>query len=598
MKQIDKSLYVNVGVTGHRNIEISMQNHLCHVIKHILLTIRTEVESVYQSKSTFFESIGGGDVPKMRMVSSLAEGADRIAVEEAVSLGYELQVPLPLGQLRYEQTFDGGRASILEFRRLLSKATAVTSLEFTKQESSSAYEDASRLMLYHSDVLIAVWNGKPNKYIAGTYPTMREAKRLHVPIICISSENPETIAFIQESRYRTDWEQALREHISRIMLPADNVSNMSAGFVGIPFPPRVKKEQIRNYYDLNIIIEQCLQKGMKHASITEDILNHPYGANTERVLQQKARAQKLWGEEKKLYSGLSRAYSVAFRNSVLLRFSVPLVALILLLGALNTDGVLESVLYALQICMLIFVIWLVKREKSTYTNRCFYGYRVMAERIRISTFLTNIGYCNVNRSSSSYMESKFLSESMWYYRILLRYRGLQNLILDDSEIKAWLHWLQKDFLCSQLHYHHKRKEKCFELQRKLGKLAVFSFYAGLLFTVVRACVDMLDFASYLGYAGALALFLPSLATFWTSYSGSFGYTQHYAASSAMESELRSIIAEVDALLMEYEGEEKIFPLTKKGLCPLYDLCERLETCCTTELSDWENSIHGRMLKLV
>ena len=80
--------------------------------------------------------------------------------------------------------------------------------------------------------------------------------------------------------------------------------------------------------------------------------------------------------------------------------------------------------------------------------------------------------------------------------------------------------------------------------------------------------------------------------------GNSGYSLHYAASSGMESKLRSLISDVDMLLSEYHGENKSFVLSKIGIGTLFKLSEQLEVCCMEELSDWEDSIQSRMLKLV
>ena len=46
------------------------------------------------------------------------------------------------------------------------------------------------------------------------------------------------------------------------------------------------------------------------------------------------------------------------------------------------------------------------------------------------------------------------------------------------------------------------------------------------------------------------------------------------------------------------GLENSFVLSKIGIGTLFKLSEQLEVCCMEELSDWEDSIQSRMLKLV
>ena len=55
--------------------------------------------------------------PLLRLVSPLAEGADRLVAEEAGKLNYVLDVVLPLRKQDYEQDFLG---SVEQFERLLA----------------------------------------------------------------------------------------------------------------------------------------------------------------------------------------------------------------------------------------------------------------------------------------------------------------------------------------------------------------------------------------------------------------------------------------------------------------------------------------------
>jgi hypothetical protein len=50
----------------------------------------------------------------LRLISALAEGGDQLVAEEALALGIELMVPLPMAQAEYERDFahaDRSRAS-------------------------------------------------------------------------------------------------------------------------------------------------------------------------------------------------------------------------------------------------------------------------------------------------------------------------------------------------------------------------------------------------------------------------------------------------------------------------------------------------------
>jgi hypothetical protein len=126
-------LAVRVGVTGHR------LNRLTQADEPLLrMKIREVLERVRQTAQ---EVLAAADSPYapglavLRVISPLAEGADRIAAQEAVELGFELQCPLPFDRDEYEKDFSA-RESRDEYRAMLKKATAVLELDGSRETRS------------------------------------------------------------------------------------------------------------------------------------------------------------------------------------------------------------------------------------------------------------------------------------------------------------------------------------------------------------------------------------------------------------------------------------------------------------------------------
>ena len=88
-------------------------------IDNFLGTLKAAVGDLDEAAKEWFDSAP----PVLAMVSSLAEGSDRIAAEAALANGLPLDVVLPCARDVYEQTFtdDSSRA---EFETLLDKARA------------------------------------------------------------------------------------------------------------------------------------------------------------------------------------------------------------------------------------------------------------------------------------------------------------------------------------------------------------------------------------------------------------------------------------------------------------------------------------------
>lgn len=593
------NVYINVGITGHRHIAPECMAAVHLALREVLGQVRVAAESIRSRYPRFFASMSIDTEFRYRLITSLAEGADCMAAEEALAQGYELQCPLPFNRARYEATFDGGEAAVERFRDLLSHADAVMTLDFEQQDSSSSYRNASHIMLAHSDILIALWNGKPSKSIAGTYATIREAERAHLPIIIINSENPEDIVYHLDSEERRDLSVVLQERFSHILLPLGTMSDATVQQLGIPFPPEECGTDRKRMRPLSALLDKVLLWKRKVAAYS--VMNSAVEDTSDREDVEKVRSFSLrrWGEMKKLYSNLSAHYSAIYRNRLFMRQLLPVVALLLLIGALNTSDAMQAILFVAQISVLLVVIVLVHIDRHSSVNRLFYGYRGMAESCRISMFLWSMGYANVNNRHRSYMQGNVRSERSWYYRHILRRIGLPSVNVECDYVRAWLLWLRRDYLQSQLQYHCTRRECSLVLQRRLRLFALFCFFGGLCATVARACVMTLDGGDVMiKVVSALALFLPTVATFWSAYSINSGFAVHYTASSGMFGELSALLSDTDTLLKSYTCQNSERVLSNTGMESLLILCDRLDTSCMEEVSDWEESIQSRMLKLV
>ena len=153
---------VAVGVSGHRNLPDldNVSNAVDKALREILATF--------------------GD-NSLRVISPLAEGADRVVVWRAMAnYSVRLIVPLPLEMSDY----------MLDFKSISSKAEFITLLEQADQVFELPAEDtreacylaSGMYVLDHSDVLIAVWDGAPARGRGGTAEIVTEARERGMPL--------------------------------------------------------------------------------------------------------------------------------------------------------------------------------------------------------------------------------------------------------------------------------------------------------------------------------------------------------------------------------------------------------------------------------
>jgi hypothetical protein len=166
-----------VGITGHRDIREEDRKALAAKVQEIFVTLRKDY-----------------DETPLILVSPLAEGADRLAAEAALSanVGVRLVVPLPMPIELYEMDFDHVSAletplatvivnqnSREEFRALLDRATIRFELGLAHGNTyerisepgparDRQYELVGKYIAQQSQILIALWDGVESNRVGGT----------------------------------------------------------------------------------------------------------------------------------------------------------------------------------------------------------------------------------------------------------------------------------------------------------------------------------------------------------------------------------------------------------------------------------------------
>jgi hypothetical protein len=167
-----------IGVTGHRKLD--NQSALVSAIKSALDSIR-QMAPPSSGNSRLFV-----------ILSPLAEGADRLVVQEALRIpGTALEVALPMEKVDYMRDF-GTAESKREFEELLTQARSIRTLPVTSSRVE-AYEQVGRYVVDRCEILIAVWDGKPSVGRGGTQEIVQYARDNHRPLVWIHAENPSRI---------------------------------------------------------------------------------------------------------------------------------------------------------------------------------------------------------------------------------------------------------------------------------------------------------------------------------------------------------------------------------------------------------------------
>jgi len=173
----DRSRFV-LGVTGHRHLQ-----GLAHAARARLDgRLREVVDSLRRPLP---------DSQQPVLVSPLAEGADRIAAWQARAAGYKLHVLLPFSAAEYEHDF-ASDVSLAEFRDLMALADESRVLPAVDPvgQRTQAYEALGDTLIAMCDVLLALWDGHPEKGRGGTGQVVRRAVRRGVAVVHLDTKPP------------------------------------------------------------------------------------------------------------------------------------------------------------------------------------------------------------------------------------------------------------------------------------------------------------------------------------------------------------------------------------------------------------------------
>jgi hypothetical protein len=125
----------------------------------------------------------------LAIVSSLAEGSDRLVAEAGLAAGLALEVILPLPRAEYARDF-ATPESRARFEELLARASAVVELPGNADTRPAAYQAAGLVMLARIDLLVAVWDGEQAAGLGGTAQIVSGAMADGLPVVRINPIKP------------------------------------------------------------------------------------------------------------------------------------------------------------------------------------------------------------------------------------------------------------------------------------------------------------------------------------------------------------------------------------------------------------------------
>ena len=177
-------MHLTIGVTGHRDL------------------VADEIPELRKKVREFFKQLKS-DFPDLepQLITPLAEGSDRLVADVALELGYDLIVPLPMSQADYEMDFSSPDA-VDAFRVSLKKARIIhlrtlqadPGVGLSREQRKRQYAQMGTFISNHSQVLLALWDGKPSPKVGGTASVVNYHLTAVMPGFSMAEDSPNLLA--------------------------------------------------------------------------------------------------------------------------------------------------------------------------------------------------------------------------------------------------------------------------------------------------------------------------------------------------------------------------------------------------------------------
>jgi hypothetical protein len=618
--RVSPRIRLRIGVTGHRappKLPAQSEAPLRALLDRTLAAI---VEKARQIEGEY-AALPGSDLAspsasaeelasRFVVVSSLAEGSDRIVADAGLAAGFALEVILPLARAEYARDFET-EASRAAFARLLERAAAVFDLNGAADDRPRAYEAAGFVMLANIDLLIAIWDGKEAAGIGGTAQIVGRAIADGIPVIWIDPANPNAMLISRpqagdlppasiSARPQDDFRAA---DIAAIELAVSDILALprAAAARSSLQSYLVEKERRWNFCPwYSLLLRLFAGRALSHRDFHLPAALPDTTAQWSSYLKvlPEDRAQRP-AIENILLPAVSAAdhlavyYSLVYRSTYIFNFLFAAIAVALaLLGIFIHDPNAKSyvVLVELAIIVAILITWLHGHRRQRH--RRWLEYRRLAECLRHFRILAPLG-CEGSigrprRDLDADDEEDWVS---WYAWSLRRLIPLPNAFVDAAYLAAMRDATLSAEIAGQLDYHGKNAHRTETLDHRLhhGGQILFATTAGVcaaflgLVWFVGLPADQEERDLILGVFTFLTALLPTLGAAF--------------AAIHVQGDFQTVAKQSERTAKRLAAIGKVLAEEPLSFARLADRIEKVSQILMAELLEWQTIFRTRPLSL-
>lgn len=582
-----------VGITGHRPPVIESDRSLAEraQLKFVLSELARGAALIAADQRSFFAEMAF--VP--RLISPLAEGADQLAADVALDLGYSLHAILPFSPEEYCKDFSP--AGVSSFNRLLARASAILELPHQHLQRDEAYSLAGRATVSHCDILIALWDGEAARGPGGTAETVALALRPGIPVIHITV-GEQGHGRILWTGYGEFVDPDDFEALPTRAVTASELAKLCAAILGPPpnseasadlityLNERERRVRTRAEYPLLLAvlgvkrITRAAFRTAAYRAITraewrpfhEACGSGRHGVRLEMEEMEEAFA---WADH------LAQHFAQTYRSGNILNFCLAALAVLLALAGLLLPRFHFWLALGEPLAIAAFVLNTFIGGRAEWHRR-WLEYRQLAERIRPMRSLKLLGAAAPPSRGLPSGPSEGWVE--WYARAQWRAAGPPEGRLVD--VSALFVAIVAEEIEPQIGYHRSSAHQMHRLDHRLHALGMFLFIVSILGCVASIIASAIapQFAYDHSMASvAISAGLPAVgaAIFGIRMQGDFGGTAERSLVTA--NELGRIVHTLGSPRLRFARR--------------LDLIEAAATTMLSELGEWRRDYQRRKLEL-
>lgn len=586
-------LTFRVGVTGHRGLSLAQMARLEGQIAHLLRRIATEVGAIHADHGDIYAAA----TPKLSLLSQLAKGADQLVAGIGLGLGFGLRTVLPLSPRAYRTDFEG--ADAIAFDDLLRRSEHVWRPLTGRGPRDRAYALAGEATVAQSDIVLAIWDGKPARGVGGTGDVVEAAIRRGVPVLHVNASGDGGAVVLWSalaglSPEKLDHRNApsgplnddtLREIVRALLAPPLDEEEVAG--LRTFLTDHARRLSVRPEYPLLLALTG-VQPLRRRNFIAPDYLRGAEASwrnfyDQPLVGMEETRESLIGLQEAFAWAdGLADHFAQSYRSAGVFNYVAGALAVMMaLIGILAPHA--ATLLQAGELLAVLLLIGNTNLGNSRGWHRRWLDYRFLAEQLRPMRSLALLGAATPERYGHTRVEPA-TRWTDWYAAAIWRGIGPPPTIPNAKALKALIDHLTREEVDDQVAYNRRNAARMHRLDHRLHLIGTALFYVttGLSVTALAAWslhtkIPHLE-ARLMTFVSAT---LPTIAA------AVFGIRGQgdFAAAGGRSAETAAWLDRVSIQLREHPGD---LTLASRGL-------ENATQLMLEDLGDWRVSYRHRKL---